>query len=163
MKKVDLLLLAAIFLLGGASPLFAWPWDKDMYSHPAMRDQQERPTPMPGTLPLKGGEVPLSREEAARELKNPVPPTESSLKKGKELFGIYCSPCHGPDAKGHGPVTKKFIPAPDLTQEFFKKRADGYIYGTIRNGSAVMPPYGESLSPDERWDIVNYLRKLQGK
>ncbi|MFQ6110394.1 MAG: c-type cytochrome [Nitrospinota bacterium] len=163
MRKVNSVLIAAFLLLAGASPLLAWPWNKDMFYHPAMRAREKAPTPVPGTFPLKGGERALSREEAAKVLKNPVPPTEKSLRRGKELFGVYCSICHGPDAKGRGPVTGKFIPAPDLTQDFFKKRPDGHIYGTIRNGGPVMPPYGETLSVEERWDVVNFLRKLQGK
>jgi mono/diheme cytochrome c family protein len=30
-------------------------------------------------------------------------------------------------------------------------------------GGAVMPSYGESLSADERWEVVNYLRTLAAK
>jgi hypothetical protein len=39
---------------------------------------------------------------------------------------------------------------------------DGYIFGIIRNGRGLMPPYNRIEEPD-RWDIVNYLRTLQGK
>ena len=39
---------------------------------------------------------------------------------------------------------------------------DGYIFGIIRNGKGLMPSYNRIEEPD-RWDIVNYLRSLQGK
>jgi hypothetical protein len=39
---------------------------------------------------------------------------------------------------------------------------DGYIFGMIRNGRGIMPPYNRIEEPD-RWDIVNYLRTIQGK
>src|SRR5436190_12693232 len=39
---------------------------------------------------------------------------------------------------------------------------DGYIFAVIRNGKGLMPPYNRIEEPD-RWDIVNYLRTLQGK
>ena len=31
---------------------------------------------------------------------------------------------------------------------------DGAIYGTIRNGTQIMPPYGDALTPMERWRVV---------
>jgi mono/diheme cytochrome c family protein len=45
----------------------------------------------------------------------------------------------------------------------FRQRTDGFLYATIRDGGALMPGQGEALSPRERWDVVNYLRVLQGK
>ena len=34
------------------------------------------------------------------------------------------------------------------------------IPGHMSAGGAVMPSYAEALSPEERWDVVNYLRTL---
>ncbi len=39
---------------------------------------------------------------------------------------------------------------------------DGYIFGMIRNGRGLMPPYNR-IEEMDRWDIVNYVRTLQGK
>jgi hypothetical protein len=39
---------------------------------------------------------------------------------------------------------------------------DGYIFAIIRNGKGLMPSYNRIEEPD-RWDVVNYLRSLQGK
>lgn len=119
--------------------------------------------PPPGSVPVQGIEAPMTRDEADRKLTNPEPSDQASLEEGRKRFEIYCAPCHGPDARGHGPISTKFIPPPDLTQDLFKGRSDGYIYGTIRNGGALMPAYGERLTPKQRWDVINYLRKLQGK
>ncbi|MBI3003543.1 MAG: cytochrome c, partial [candidate division NC10 bacterium] len=93
----------------------------------------------------------------------PVAPTPASVENGERLFLIYCALCHGADARGGGPVATKFVPPPDLTLELFRQRTDGFIYATIRDGGALMPPQGEALSPRERWDVVNFLRVLQGK
>lgn len=103
----------------------------------------------------------MSREEMGRILANPVPLTPQSVENGRRLFAIYCALCHGDNGKGMGPVATKFIPPPDLTLPIFQEKADGFIYGTIRNGGAVMPAHGEVLSSKERWDIVNFLRSLQ--
>jgi hypothetical protein len=39
---------------------------------------------------------------------------------------------------------------------------DGYLFAIMRNGRGLMPSYNRIEEPD-RWDIVNYLRSLQGK
>src|SRR5947199_2346737 len=54
------------------------------------------------------------------------------------------------------------MPGINLTTDMTKARTDGYIFGMIRNGRGLMPPYNRIEEPD-RWDIVNYLRSLQGK
>jgi hypothetical protein len=55
------------------------------------------------------------------------------------------------------------LPPPDLTFAQPAQRSDGYLYATIRNGSIVMPAYGDAMSADERWQVVLFLRKLQGR
>lgn len=141
---------------------FGWPWNKDMAKQPAIRPQGRATPPPEGSLPVQGKEPFMSREEAAK-IKNPVPPTPESIDTGKRLFQIYCSVCHGADGKGMGSVAPKFVPPPDITSAFFKVRSDGFLYETIRGGGPLMPGQGEALSPKERWDIVNYVRSLQGQ
>jgi mono/diheme cytochrome c family protein len=134
-----------------------------MVDQPSISPQEKPMNPPVNTVPTTGIELSLSRQKASEMLKNPVAFTPESIKRGREKFQTYCSPCHGPDAKGKGPVSKKFIPPPDLTSDFIKSRSDGYLYSTIRNGGAIMPAYGKSISAQERWDIVNFIRSLQGK
>lgn len=103
----------------------------------------------------------MNRVEAGERLRNPVEPTDASIENGKRLFDIYCALCHGPDGKGGGPIATKFVPPPDLTLDIFRQRTDGFLYATVRDGGALMPGQAEALSPQERWDIVNYIRRLQ--
>lgn len=125
---------------------------------------QERPLePPPGSVAVGNKERVLPRELAAKVFRNPVPSTPASLENGKRLYETYCSLCHGPEGKGGGAVAAKFIPPPDLTLPLFVERTDGFIYETIRSGGPLMPAQGEALTPQERWDIVNYVRKLQGR
>ena len=133
-----------------------------MDKQPSIRPQEDPRLPPRGSIPRQGKEPPMNRVEAGERLRNPIKPTAVSIENGKRLFQIYCALCHGPDAKGAGPVATKFVPPPDLTLEIFRQRPDGFIYGTIRDGGALMPGQGGALSPRERWDIVNYLRHLQG-
>jgi len=156
-------LLIPAFLLLGVSLAYGWPWSRDMKDQPSIKPQEAPRRPPANTVSRDGFEPPMSREEAGQRLKNPVKATTASLANGKKLYEIYCAICHGANGKGMGPVASKFIPPPDLTLPVFRERTDGFLYGTIRNGGALMPPYGEVLSPRERWDIVNYLRSLQGR
>ena len=51
----------------------------------------------------------------------------------------------------------------NLTQEQTVNRTDGYIYAYIRYGGKVMMPAYARITPDETWDVVYYVRYLQGK
>jgi mono/diheme cytochrome c family protein len=138
-------------------------WSHDMfYTQRVMPGEMVFSMP-PGGLARSGDEPHYTKEmrEAAAARKNPVPATALSVKTGGELFVIYCTPCHGAGAKGDGLVAAKFVPPPDLTDpELQKVRTDGYWQSYMSVGGAVMPSYAEALSPEERWDIVNYLRTL---
>lgn len=154
---------AAGLLVLAVSLAHAWPWSDDMDKQPSVRAQEAPVAPPPGTVPRQGREPRMDRMQAGERLRNPLAPTPASVENGKRLFVIYCALCHGPDAKGGGPVAPKFVPPPDLTLDLFLERSDGFLYATIRDGGALMPGQGEALSPRERWDVVNYLRVLQGK
>jgi mono/diheme cytochrome c family protein len=43
-----------------------------------------------------------------------------------------------------------------------KAYTDGYIYSIIRYGRGVMPLYGDKVRGESRWQIVNFVRQLQG-
>ncbi len=157
---VVLAILGAGFVLGGAIVI---RWQDDM-TQTAKVVPGEQVFAMPtATVPRTGGELLLPREEreAAAKRPNPIPATLESVAKGHKLFAIFCTPCHGPEGKGDGPVATKFIPPPDLTNAALQKaRTDGYIQHVIGTGGAVMPAYGEALAPEERWHVVNFVRSL---
>ena len=115
---------------------------------------------------VKSVEITYSKEqrEAAAVRKNPIAATPASVKQGGELFQVYCTPCHGAGGKGDGLVATKFVPPPDLTNpDLQKARTDGYWQSYVSVGGAIMPSYGEALTPDERWHVVNFLRTLAQK
>jgi Cytochrome c. len=92
---------------------------------------------------------------------NPTPVSDASLANGRKYFQINCSVCHGGRAMGDGPATKFGMPGINLTTDLTKGRTDGYIFGMIRNGRGLMPSYNR-IEEMDRWDVVNYLRALQG-
>src|SRR5258705_6512594 len=95
---------------------------------------------------------------------NPVPADSASVNRGRIQYQINCAVCHGSMGKGDGVVMKygMFPPAIGGGANPAAGYTDGYIFGVIRNGKGIMPSYNRIEEPD-RWDIVNYLRALQGK
>jgi mono/diheme cytochrome c family protein len=41
----------------------------------------------------------------AQELTNPIPATEASVARGRELYGQLCAACHGVQGRGDGPTS----------------------------------------------------------
>jgi mono/diheme cytochrome c family protein len=128
----------------------------------------ERNFPMPAGVVPRGGELILPKEQrdVAARRPNPVKASADSVAVGQQHYVTFCAPCHGPEGKGGvtGPVATKFIPPPDLTNaDLQKARTDGYWHSYIVAGGAVMPAYGEALSSQEAWHIVNYLRTLAAR
>lgn len=96
-------------------------------------------------------------------LENPVPVTEESITRGEELFLRFCAPCHGPNGMGvTGYIISAGYPPYPLISDRVLGFTDGYIYGMIRMGRGLMPAYGHRITHFDRWNIVNYLRVLQG-
>lgn len=95
-------------------------------------------------------------------LANPVPADSASLHRGRIEYQINCAPCHGRAGKGDGEATKLgMVPMP-LVSDRAKALTDGYIWGMIRNGRGLMPSYNR-IEEMSRWDVVNYIRAVQGQ
>jgi mono/diheme cytochrome c family protein len=167
MKYVFVLVLLVVAGAGGILGMSAAiRWIDNMTATPRVMPG-ERAFAMPvGSVPRRGGELYYPREEreAAAARRNPVAATPESVTKGGDLFAIYCTPCHGATGKGDGLVAAKFVPAADLSNADLQKgRTDGYWQSYLSVGGAIMPAYGEALTPEERWHVVNFLRSLAAR
>ena len=96
----------------------------------------------------------LGAARAEEELKNPFAGDAAAAAEGKRLFlKTGCYACHGHEAEG--------AVGPDLTDdEWIYKPTDSMIFNTIAKGrpGTVMAPFGDQLTPDEIWKIVEFLR-----
>ena len=153
---------ALVLFLHQALAVWAMPWSQDMVQQPSIRAQDEsRPAPS-GSIPTRAPRQTRSRSEAGKSLRNPIQASSASVGRGERLYRIHCHVCHGARGQGDGPIVRKFIKPPSLTSERARRYTDGFLYGTIRHGGPKMPSYRDSLTDRERWDVVNYLRSLQG-
>lgn len=168
-------LILAAALVAAPQVVQAWPWSTDMMNQPSIKPQEPvgdsgQMYPMPAhSIPVQGIPTPVANREEAKGLKNPIPVSAESLKKGRDLFRIICAACHGLTGHAESPVASK-IGAISLADDYVQKElTEGWIFGTITYGSYVMPAYGSptgnaegrgsnDLSVEERWHVVNYLR-----
>ena len=98
-------------------------------------------------------------------LQNPMPATVRSVTVGADLFVADCAACHGVDGRGGGPMaaTTTIRPA-DLRSGHLASHTDGDVFYWIGAGlPGGMPAWSGTLSETDRWNLVNYLRSLNGQ
>ena len=80
------------------------------------------------------------------------------VQKGQALFSESCSYCHGENGIGGESGAPSLQRRRDLTA------AD--LYDTISrgriNGMNIMPGWGDSLSEEQRWTLVAFIRSMAG-
>jgi len=96
--------------------------------------------------------------------KNPLQATPASIADGKEAFTHYCVACHGMDGQNTGvPFADQMSPpVPSLASDNVQRYTDGQLKWVIDNGiwPSGMPASKGTLSDDEVWSIVIFLRHL---
>jgi mono/diheme cytochrome c family protein len=94
---------------------------------------------------------------------------ERLLARGRERYGIYCSPCHGLSGYGDGMVARRadklqqggFTVPSSFHTDPVPSRPVGHLFHTISHGIRTMPAYGSQIPIADRWAIVAYVRALQ--
>ncbi|MBI3783456.1 MAG: c-type cytochrome [Deltaproteobacteria bacterium] len=88
----------------------------------------------------------------------------AQLAEGQGIFLAQCASCHGPNGNGQGTFNEVLVSkASDLTQtQSIAKRSDSELFKITSDGVAgtPMPSFARTLSDDERWKAVAYLRAL---
>jgi mono/diheme cytochrome c family protein len=144
------------------------PWFDAMITSPAVHPYESARVPrntVPGTVPITGSEGDWFAEwsvgntASADRLANPLAGQPASA-KGDTLYHTFCAVCHGNTGNADSPVSAKVAALP-LTTPRAMAWSDGYIYSIIRYGRGVMPRYAAQVRGQNRWEIVNYVRKLQ--
>ena len=93
----------------------------------------------------------------------PFKVTKEVLERGRERFNIFCAPCHSRLGDGNGFVPSRGFARkpPSYHIQRLQKAPLGYFYDVMTNGFGIMPDYASQISPQDRWNIVAYIRALQ--
>lgn len=93
----------------------------------------------------------------------PFPVTKEVLERGRERYDIYCAPCHSRTGDGNGFVPSRGFARkpPSYHIPRLQKAPVGYFFDVMTNGFGIMPDYASQITPQDRWNIVAYIRALQ--
>ncbi len=110
--------------------------------------------------------IPVS---ASTNVTNTVAADEDSIMRGQTTYEARCLACHG--ATGSGTDAQLAAQDPshqhttstDISSKKVTSQRDGDLFDGISSGvpGTDMPAFDTALTEQERWDLVNYLRKLQ--
>ncbi len=110
-----------------------------------------------------------------------LPPTY--IPTGEQMYHQYCAACHGPDAKGHGPLAPLLKTSPPNLTTLAKRHLGKFPYTYVSNilefgpgpsahGSSDMPTWGpifryfdkqnERVVRQRIKNLCDYLASLQG-
>jgi mono/diheme cytochrome c family protein len=172
------LVAAALITVSGCSDWFTTfthqpsvhPWEVATMDSAARSMTPPRGSPQ-GSVPLYGGSPPNwlysytpieLTIDSMSAMVNPTPPSDESIDNGHRYYQINCAVCHGDLGAGDGAATRSGMLSLSIITETAAARTDGFLYGMIRNGRGIMPSYNR-IEHMDRWDLINYIRGLQGK
>jgi mono/diheme cytochrome c family protein len=101
---------------------------------------------------------------SAAAKKNPFAGKADAVAAGKQIFTTTCVPCHGPAGHGNGPAAVALNPKPaDFSNPKIVQESDGALFWKMSEGHGAMVAFKGSFSEAQRWQLVTYIRSLQGK
>ena len=101
-------------------------------------------------------------ELAKLELLSPLVTNEYNVSRGKELYQIYCSGCHGDKGDGLGILAEreKFLGIPAYNDPS-RIITEGSIYHVLMYGKNAMGSHSGQVNEEERWQIIQYVLQLK--
>jgi mono/diheme cytochrome c family protein len=106
-------------------------------------------------------ETKIPKEEVER--KNPVESNPASVAEGKRLYeATDCAICHGKNGDGKGFEAREInMNTHDWRKpESLAKFTDGELSYLIMKGKGRMPAYEGRQTPEQVWEMVNYIRSM---
>ena len=84
------------------------------------------------------------------------------MRRGRERYDIYCSPCHGLTGEGDGMIVQRgYRRPPSFNVDRLRQAPVGHVYDVITSGFGAMPDYAAQVPVRDRWAIAAYMRALQ--
>ena len=149
------------------------PKFKPQERNPMFADRRAMRPPVAGTVP-RGATIDSPALTTGKDggdwlEVSPIKVDLALVRRGRQRYDIYCSPCHGLAGFGDGMVAKRadellegtWTPPSSFHTDLVRGRPAGHLFNTISNGIRNMPAYGPQIPVEDRWAIVAYVRALQ--
>nr|WP_244514727.1 cytochrome c [Ensifer sp. LCM 4579] len=108
------------------------------------------------------GTIARDDPDQTRALATRPPMTLALLERGRERFGIYCTPCHDEAGYGRGTVPARGFPSPpSFHTKRLRQAPASHFVDVITKGHGVMYSYADRVDASDRWAIAAYIRALQ--
>ncbi len=108
------------------------------------------------------GAIARGTSAAHAALVGPPSHIESYVIRGAERYHVFCTPCHGADGSGDGPVVRRGFPRPPpFSSARLQTLPPAHTVRVITNGVGVMYPMADRVPPADRWAIAAHVQSLQ--
>jgi mono/diheme cytochrome c family protein len=103
-----------------------------------------------------------SRKET-KSLANPLPPDETTLEAGRQIYERHCAFCHGQDGGGIPSDGMQFYPPVPSLKAPSEPLSDGQIFSIVQLGVryTAMPGFGKALSEEQIWQVTSFIHSLK--
>lgn len=115
-----------------------------------------------------GTHIHATAPESYTKLTNPLADNPEAAASGKTIFETQCASCHGLQGRGDGAAAAALKPQPAnlADRKMLDSLSDGYLFWRVSEGGAMapfnsgMPAWKATLSEEQRWQVISYLRLL---
>ncbi|GAB4419356.1 MAG: cytochrome c [Bacteroidia bacterium] len=83
----------------------------------------------------------------------------ASFQRGKKLYAIHCTMCHGANGDGQGNLVTAGVYAGVPSYASRAYLTEGQMYHSITYGKGIMGSYASALTPKERWEVICYINE----
>ena len=99
---------------------------------------------------------------AMKNAKNPFPSTSETVHEAAADYTARCQSCHGADGDGRGERAERLSIAPADFRDghAMDLRTDGELFWIITAGHKPMPAFRSTMTEEQRWHLVDYVREL---
>jgi mono/diheme cytochrome c family protein len=91
-------------------------------------------------------------------LENPVVYNNQNVREGRDIWDKNCKSCHGDPGKYN--ALALVPPPPDASSDLMQEHTDGELFFKITYGRGAMPQFETTLSTDDRWKVVTFIRRF---